>query len=59
MLAKPDSQLHFIEQTDGDRSCMLGDFAVQTAHPRDIGALVFVVGLFVLLLVTTLLVPPG
>jgi hypothetical protein len=30
---------------------------VQTARPRDVGALVFVVGLFLMLLVVTLLVP--
>jgi hypothetical protein len=31
---------------------------VQTARPRDMGALIFVVGLFVVLFVITLLVPP-
>jgi hypothetical protein len=31
---------------------------VQTARPRDVGALIFVVGLFVVLFVITLLVPP-
>jgi hypothetical protein len=30
---------------------------VQTARPRDVGALIFVVGLFVVLFVITLLVP--
>jgi hypothetical protein len=30
---------------------------VQTAHPRDVGALVFVVGLFVVLFVITVLGP--
>jgi hypothetical protein len=30
---------------------------VQTARPRDVGALVFVVGLFLMLFVVTLLVP--
>jgi hypothetical protein len=30
---------------------------VQTAQPRDVGALALVVGLFVILLVVTLLVP--
>jgi hypothetical protein len=30
---------------------------VQTARPRDVGALVFVVGLFLMLLAVTLLVP--
>lgn len=33
-------------------------WALQTAQPRDVGALVFVVGLFVLLFLTTVLVPP-
>jgi hypothetical protein len=33
----------------------LGDLAVQTAQPRDFGALAFVVGLFVILLVVTLM----
>lgn len=36
---------------------MFGGFKVQTAQPRDVGALVFVVGLFVLLFLTTVLVP--
>jgi len=31
--------------------------AVQTARPRDIGALLFVIGLFLSLFVVTLLVP--
>jgi len=31
--------------------------AVQTTRPRDVGALVFVVGLFLMLLAVTLLVP--
>jgi hypothetical protein len=30
---------------------------VQTTRPRDVGALVFVVGLFLMLLLVTLLVP--
>jgi hypothetical protein len=30
---------------------------VQTARPRDVGALVFVVGLFLMLFVTSVLVP--
>ena len=30
---------------------------MQTARPRDVGALVFVVGLFLMLFVVTLLVP--
>jgi hypothetical protein len=30
---------------------------VQTARPRDVGALVFVVGLFLMLFVVTVLVP--
>jgi hypothetical protein len=32
---------------------------VQTAQPRDVGALIFVIGLFVILLVTTLATTPG
>ncbi len=32
-------------------------YAVQTARPRDVGALVFVVGLFVVLTLITVLVP--
>jgi hypothetical protein len=31
---------------------------VQTAQPRDVGALLFVVGLFVVLFVVTVLLPP-
>jgi hypothetical protein len=31
--------------------------ALQTARPRDVGALLFVVGLFLMLFVVTLLVP--
>ena len=32
---------------------------VQTARPRDMGALVLVIGLFVILLVVTIVVGPG
>ena len=41
----------------GTGSPNLGEIAVQTTQPRDVGALVFVVGLFVLLFLTTVLVP--
>lgn len=34
-----------------------GGIAVQTARPRDVEALVFVAGLFLMLFVVTLLVP--
>jgi hypothetical protein len=37
----------------------LGEVAVQTAQPRDVGALIFVVGLFLTLLVVTLATSPG
>ncbi len=57
MLAVADSQLRSIEQTDRDRFCNFGGTRVQTTRPRDVGALVFVVGLFVLLFLTTALVP--
>ena len=36
---------------------VIGRYSVQTAQPRDVGALVFVVGLFVMLFLTTVLVP--
>jgi len=36
---------------------VVGEFAVQTARPRDVGALIFVVGLFLSLLLVSLLVP--
>ena len=36
------------------RDKCLGELAVQTAQPRDFGALALVVGLFVILLVVTL-----
>jgi hypothetical protein len=56
---RTDSQLHSTGRTDGDRSGISwGIFTVQTARPRDVGALIFVVGLFVVLFVITLLVPP-
>jgi hypothetical protein len=32
---------------------------VQTARPRDVGALIFVIGLFLTLLVVTLVTTPG
>jgi hypothetical protein len=32
---------------------------VQTAQPRDVGALIFVIGLFLVLLVVTLATSPG
>jgi hypothetical protein len=32
---------------------------VQTAQPRDVGALIFVIGLFLILLVATLATTPG
>ena len=32
---------------------------MQTAQPRDLGALIFVVGLFLILLVVTLATDPG
>ncbi len=58
MFTGQDSQLHFTERTDRERSGNdLGGITVQTARPRDVGALVFVVGLLMLLLLTTLLVP--
>jgi len=56
MFAAVNSQLHSTERTEQDRSDHPGE-AVQTARPRDVGALVFVVGLFVMLFVITVLVP--
>ncbi len=41
----------------GTGSTVMGRCSVQTAQPRDVGALVFVVGLFVMLFLTTVLVP--
>jgi hypothetical protein len=55
--ARNDSQLHCLERTDWGRSNPGGGYAVQTARPRDVGALVFVVGLFVVLTLITVLVP--
>jgi len=40
------------------RSASLGEPFLQTAQPRDIGILALVVGLFVILLLVTLLVGP-
>jgi hypothetical protein len=34
-----------------------GEFAVQTAQPRDVGALAFVIGLFLILLIVTAVLP--
>jgi hypothetical protein len=55
--ARTESQLHSAKRTDTTGPAFLGRFAVQTARPRDVGALVFVVGLFVTLFVITVLVP--
>ena len=57
MRARTESQLHSAKRTDRDGLSFLGRYAVQTARPRDVGALVFVVGLFVTLFVITVLVP--
>jgi hypothetical protein len=42
-----------------DRSGQARGVAVQTAQPRDVGALAFVVGLFLILFVVTVMLPAG
>jgi hypothetical protein len=40
--------------------CQVGGTWMQSAHPRDIGVLLFVIGLFLVLFVVTLLIgAPG
>ena len=57
---RPTRSYTFSDRTARDRSATARGFiAVQTAQPRDVGALIFVIGLFLVLLVVTLATSPG
>ena len=50
------AQLHSAKRTGRERSAQWG-IRVQTAQPRDVGALAFVIGLFLILFVLTVVIP--